>query len=101
MNKQQQLILLVGLVLVIAMGLYPPWVHVDEDKVTHAMGYAPIWSPPTIRQRDSANIFGLQLQLDIRSQTANSLDIVRLLTQFGVLAVVVGGAFVLSKKASS
>ncbi len=44
MNKQQQLILLVGLVLVIAMGLYPPWVHIDEDKVTHAMGYADLES---------------------------------------------------------
>ncbi len=100
MNKQQQIIILVGIVFVIAMGVYPPWVHIDEDKVSHAMGYAPIWSPPTIRQRDSANIFGLKLQLDVRSQTANSLDIVRLLTQFAVLSVVVGGALVLSKKAS-
>ncbi len=98
MNKTQQIIILVGILAVIAMGLFPPWVHVDEDKVAHAMGYAPIWSPPTIRQRDSANIFGLKLQLDIRSQTANSLDIVRLLTQFAVLSVVVGGAFVLTKK---
>ncbi len=98
MNKTQQIIIVVGILAVIAMGLFPPWVHVDEDKVAHAMGYAPIWSPPTIRQRDSANIFGLKLQLDIRSQTANSLDIVRLLTQFAVLSVVVGGAFVLTKK---
>ena len=101
MNKPQQVIILVGIVLVFAMGLFPPWNFVDEDKVAHSMGYAPIWSPPTIRQRDSANIFGLKLELDVRSQTANSLDIVRLLTQFAVLSVVVGGAFVLSKKASS
>lgn len=99
MNKKQQIVIVVGILAVIAMGLYPPWVHVDEDKVAHAMGYAPIWSPPTIRQRDSANIFGLKVELNLRSQTANSLDIVRLLTQFAVLSVVVGGAFVLTKKA--
>ena len=99
MNKTQQIIILVGLLGVIAMGVYPPWVYVDEDKVAHAMGYAPIWSPPTVRQRDSANIFGLKLELNVRSQTANSLDIVRLLTQFAVLSVVLGGAFVLTRKA--
>ncbi|MCC7531418.1 MAG: hypothetical protein IT342_23145 [Candidatus Melainabacteria bacterium] len=99
MNKNQQLIILIGLLVTLAMGIYPPWVHVDEDKVTHAMGYAPIWKPPTIRKRDSAEILGFKLELDVRSQTANTLDIARLLTQFVVLSVIVGGALVLTKKA--
>ncbi len=98
MNKTQQLIVFFGLILVAAMGAYPPWMYVDDEKVAHPMGYAPIWKPPVVVQRDSANILGFKLQLDVQTQAANNIDMYRLLMQIAILSAVTGGAVLLLRR---
>lgn len=101
MYKTQQLIILTGITLIFLMGLYPPWVYIDSNKVEHPMGYSLIWKPPINEQQVKAQLFGITLQLDTKTQTANTIDIVRLLLQVAVLSVVIGGAVVLCKKTTT
>src|SRR5688572_26205227 len=98
MQKTQHIIILVGIVLAVLMAVYPPWAYVDESKVAHPMGYAPIWKPPVERQRDSAEILGFKLQLDVQTRAANTIDFPRLLIQIAILSLVTGGAVVLLKR---
>lgn len=97
MDKTQKLIALTGLTVIVLMGLYPPWVYLDEEKVAHPMGYAFIWKPPVEHRQDSANFFGITLKLDTQSQSANHIDMMRLALQIAVTAVVMGGVMILMK----
>lgn len=101
MHKTQQLIVLTGFGIIVLMGIFPPWSFVDESKVTHFMGYSPIWKPPVNRSHESAEIFGVKLQLNLQSEAANSIDFSKLLMQIAIVAVVTGGASLLSKQASA
>lgn len=100
MYKTQQLIILTGITLIFLMGLYPPWVYIDSNKVEHPMGYALIWQPPANQQQVKAQMFGITLQLDSKTQTA-TIDLVRLLIQIAILAVMIGCAVVLCKKTTT
>jgi hypothetical protein len=95
MQNTKQNIVLMGIILTILMALFPPWVYVDDGKVAHPMGYAPIWKAPIQRHDQSAEIFGIKLQLSAQSQTANSIDIFRLMVQIAIVCAVTGGAVVL------
>ncbi len=101
MHKTQQLIVLLGFVLIFIMGIFPPWVFVDENKVGQPMGYAPIWKPPVERHQESAEFLGIKLKLDLHTQTANTIDFARLLVQIAIVFAVTSGAVVLAKKAST
>jgi hypothetical protein len=101
MHKIQQLIVVIGFGIIVLMGIFPPWSFVDENKVPHSMGYAPIWKPPVIRSHDSAEIFGLKLQLNLQSQAANSIDFSKLVMQIAIVAMVTGGAVFLFNRAST
>lgn len=98
MHKTQQLIVLIGMALIFLMVIYPPWLYVDDRKVEHPMGYALIWKPPVERQQDTANLFGFKLQLDVQTETANTIDLLRLLMQIAVVCAVTGGAVVLLRR---
>lgn len=99
MHKTQQLVVLAGLIIVFLMGMFPPWHYVDEGKVDHPMGYAPIWRPPVERQTETAEILGFKLKLDVQSEKANAIDFSRLIMQFMIMFAVTGGAVVLLRKA--
>jgi len=102
MQKTQQLIVIIGIVLIFLMSLYPPWVYVDDDsKTQHHMGYGPIWKPPVDRQRDTAELFGIKLQLNVQTRTANTIDLFRLIMQIAVVFTVAGGSVVLLRRASA
>jgi hypothetical protein len=101
MQKTQQIIVLIGIALAVAMALFPPWSFVDENKVSQPMGYAPIWKPPVNRHQDSAEIFGIKLNLDLQTQKANSIDLGRLAIQILLVAAVTAGAVVLLKPSSA
>jgi hypothetical protein len=47
MNRAQKLLLTLALVIVIAMGLYPPWIRTDAQGIRRPRGYSLIVSPPT------------------------------------------------------
>ncbi len=101
MHKTQKFIVLVGIILIILMGVYPPWLYIDEGKIEHPMGYAPIWRPPIERHHNTAELFGVKLQLDFQDKTANTIDLFRLFMQIAVLSAVTGGAVVLLRRASA
>lgn len=101
MHKTQQLIVITGILLIVLMGVYPPWVYVDEQKIAHPMGYAPIWKPPVASQQNSAEILGMKFQLNLQTQKANTIDLMRLLMQIAILAAVTGGAVFAFKRASA
>lgn len=98
MQKTQQMVILVGVIFVCAMALYPPWTYIDDSKTSHPMGYAPIWKAPVERHHDSASLLGIKFNLDTQSQTANSVDLMRLLVQIVIASVVTGGAVMVLKK---
>lgn len=100
MHKTQKLIVLFGIILISLMGAYPPWMYIDDRKVEHPMGYAPIWKPPIQRQIDMAEVFGIKLELDAQTQAANNVDLLRLLMQIAIVSVVTGGAVFLLRRAS-
>lgn len=50
MNRIQRAVLLVGAILVMLQGVFPPWGYRNGPYVERA-GYAPIWSPPTREPR--------------------------------------------------
>lgn len=77
MPKTQQLIVLIGFGIIVLMGIFPPWSFVDQSRAVHSMGYAPIWKPPVHRSQESAEIFGVKLQLNLQSQAANSIAQIR------------------------
>ncbi len=99
MQKTQQLIVLAGIVIVFLMGIFPPWNYVDDNKMGHPMGYAPIWRPPVQRQTDSAEFLGIKLKLDVQTQTANTIDFSRLMMQIAIMFAVAGGAVFLLRRA--
>jgi len=101
MQKTQQFLVLTGIVLIFLMGILSPWVYVDDAKIAHPMDYAPIWKRPIEQQHDSAEFFGIKLQLNVQKQTANTIDLYRLLMQIAILAGVTGGAVVMLRKAST
>ena len=47
MTQLQKHVIQCGLALVILMGVYPPWIYVDDHNVTHSMGYSPFWKAPS------------------------------------------------------
>jgi hypothetical protein len=100
MHKTQQIIVLIGILVISLMVLYPPWVYVDHHQTQHPMGYAPIWKPPIERQHDTAELFGIKLQLDLQTHSANTIDLFRLLVQIAGVCAVAGGATVLLRRAS-
>lgn len=97
----QQFVMMSGVAIILLMGLFPPWIYVDENKVSHAMGYAPIWNPPTVNQDHSLEVLGFKLQVNVLSQAANAIDLLRLAIQISMLAAVIGCATMLLKQPSS
>ncbi len=87
MNHAQKTILLIGTIVIGLMGSYPPWLRIEPDKPAHSMGYGFLWTPPTELRAERANLFGIELQLDLGPITANRIDWSRLLTQWATVAV--------------
>lgn len=99
MHKTQQFIIVIGFGIILLMGIFPPWSFVDDSKVSQSMGYAPIWKPPVYRSHSTAELFGLKLQLNLQSQTANAIDFSKLIMQIAIVPCILGSAvlvFVLS-----
>jgi hypothetical protein len=95
------LVVLAGFVIIVLMGLFPPWSYVDDSKVAHSMGYAPVWKPPINRSSESASFLGFKLQVNLQSETANTIDFAKLMMQIGIVALVCGGAVTLLKRTAS
>jgi hypothetical protein len=88
MNHAQKTILFVGALVIGLMGLYPPWLRIEPDKPAVPMGYGLLWDPPTQMKAERANLFGIELQLDIGPVTGNRIDWSRLLTQWATVGLI-------------
>ncbi len=91
MNQMQRVILCVGIAMVAAMVAYPPWQIVDSSGAKHNLGYGFLWNPPVEEVKGHANIFGLEINVNLDTRRANSINLVQLLLEVGGAAVVVAG----------
>ncbi len=87
-----------GIVIMIAMAIYPPWQSIDQDGKVVAMGYSFLWKPPEVQNKATGNLFGIEIDINLKSTRANSLDYGRLLIQEAVVALVVAGVCLLVGK---
>ncbi len=91
MNKNQKRVIMAGLVVIVLMGLFPPWVHtvhVKELKIDRAGSYGFLFSPPAPDQNNFPwkNMWGVHL------------DVSRLLMQWILVVIIVCGlVFFLNK----
>ena len=78
LNNKQRIIIMVGLVLFILMGLFPPWTYTCARRSIREKpaGYALIILPP--KPENNAAAFGVRI------------DIIRLFVQWSVLAAATG-----------
>ncbi len=86
MNKNQKIVIMIGLIVIVLMGVVPPWVHTVSllgSQTKYSAGYSPIISAPS-RQYD-APAYGV------------SLDISRLLMQWALVGMVAGGLVLILK----
>jgi len=87
LNEKQRKVVIIGIVLFIIMGLFPPWIYtLNAESVNREKpaGYALIISPP--EPEKNAVVFGVKI------------DISRLIIQWLVLAAATGfGVFVASQ----
>jgi len=70
----QQAILFSALILIVFLGLYPPWIQFARSTIID-IGYAPLWSPPDTTIRD--------------------INYPRLFTQWTMVALLAGGGILL------
>lgn len=74
MNRAQTIAVWVGIVLVVLMGVFPPWNRVSEAPAYHlerSAGYAPVFLPP----------------LDLLRYSHIQVNVRRLLVQWGAVAI--------------
>lgn len=86
LNNKQRIIIIVGFVLFILMGLFPPWIHTLHFKSIYRekpAGYALIISPP--KPERNTPVFGVKI------------DIARLFVQWSVVAAATGLGLLLAR----
>ena len=103
MNVKQKVCILIGIALFVLMGILPPWVYrVDMEnngaglRIEASAGYSLLISPPVPRKRKDHVEAGFQWrEWEWRSNfTTVSIDVTRLLIQWAMVVVLVGGLFV-------
>lgn len=100
MNTSQKAVIVAGIVVLAVMALYPPWQRIDPGEGAKSMGYGALWQPPREDRDATANLFGLQIHMDMEPVTANRVDTGRLATQMLVVALVMFGAIMILKPRS-
>jgi hypothetical protein len=95
MNKNQKKVIMAGLVVIVLMGLFPPWVHtvnvstkLRTIKIERAGNYGLLFSPPTPADKETfvSGYWGVHLNVS------------RLLIQWILVMVVVCGLVVFLKE---
>lgn len=101
MEKLKSIILIAGLLIMLLMGLYPPWNFQDGNGKQVPMGYGFIWSPPEKKLDKKGNLFGFKFDIEVGVMKANSIDIVKLLIQEAIAAGITFGAAAIAGKPQS
>lgn len=78
MNNKQRIVIAIGVVIILIMGLFPPWVAtLDRNHREYPGDYGLIFSPPDVT--------------DVESGYGVHLDISRLIVQWVTVILVVAG----------
>ena len=103
MNKNQKIVLAIGVLILIALIMHPPYFGIDRDsggKLHAFIGYHWIWRPPSstyvyerLTKSDPAGIDSVRL-----ASFVARVNSVRLVQNIGALGVVVALGMVLLKK---
>ena len=99
-NNLKITILVAGLLVMVLMGLYPPWIYQDSSGKQIPMGYSFIWAPPEEKIDKKGNIFGFKFDIEMSTMRGNSLDIWKLLVQEAMAAGITFGGAALAGKSS-
>ena len=89
MNKNQRLVVMIGIALIVFMGLFPPWTHTYKARTTYSeepAGYSFIASPPRPKRINPWYGYGIKI------------DISRLLIQWVVVITASGCGVLLTNK---
>ncbi len=93
MNKKQLIVMWVGIAIVVLMGIFTPWVAIEEA-THHYLGYRFILSPPDetwfLHLRDKPGIDQIGI-----------VDFTQLLIQWIMVSVIVGGLIITFKDKKS
>lgn len=73
MNKRQIIVLWIGIIIIVLMGLFPPWMNVDPSGGYYIKGYNFILDKPS---------------------TFCRIDVPQLLVQWAMVAIIAGGLLV-------
>jgi hypothetical protein len=111
MNKLQKAVILTGAILILIMGLFPPWFHTMSEKgfpkEERASIYSPIYKPPhhpeaktlveLLRLYDKPDRDTIKQFMEYidRRRWGVRLDISRLLIQWAMVAIVAAGLFLI------
>jgi hypothetical protein len=87
MNKMQKRIVIAGALIVILMGLIPPWTYTYSHSTPNPAGYALIIAPPS----PGARVEGASFRAD-----GVELDFKRLLVQWVITGIATGIGFALA-----
>ncbi|MHC4075741.1 MAG: hypothetical protein ACYSRZ_04930 [Planctomycetota bacterium] len=90
MNKTQLLVMWVGIAIVVLMGIFPPWVVIDETNPFY-VGYSFMFLPP-----DAGTWLSKHRHFKPK-EYVGVIDFTRLLTQWLMVAVIVGGLIITFK----
>ena len=97
-SNLKSIILISGLVIMLAMGIYPPWNYQSGNGKQVPMGYGFIWAPPQEKIDKKGNLFGFKFDIEVGMMKANSIDIVKLLIQEAIAAGITFGAAAIAGK---
>ena len=101
MTSQQLITILFGIILIVAMGLYPPW-RVEagrSSRTLRACAYGSLFSPPQTVRIWYSGALSVPPGMESVHCRAIGLDMYRLLVQWAVVALAVAGAFVIQELA--
>jgi hypothetical protein len=96
MNRKQKISLWAGIIVFVAMGLFPPWYHTQDTWSDYR--YSFLWHPPMSRYYERAILQRLYFDPEtgrpnqsFRPDLCYQLDLHRLYVQWAMVVVATGG----------
>jgi hypothetical protein len=117
LNRAQKAVFLIGIIIILLLGLYPPWIHVcsfdkGKTKEERASIYGPIFNPPAepigkFKEKNIIQILNkdnndavMKMLIDFHETYRWNvfLDVPRLLIQWAMVIITVAGLCLVLKK---
>jgi hypothetical protein len=96
MNLKQKTALLIGIIIIILMGIYPPWcIYYDTPRQKKCIGYAFI-TTPAITKMNTPYWMGYP-ESPTYDKKADDIDYIRLVFQWAMVVIVTSGFLLMFK----